>query len=466
MLLAVRLALNITTLSNSNDRLEPPPSQERIVIFVIYSYDPEGDHWTQVQSMHHKRLGVGIAVLNRLLYAIGGFDGRERLKSLECYHPENNEWTLIPPMSIGRSGAGNVPINCSLFYSILIDINHLFLLGAAALNQFIYVVGGFDGTRQLSSVERYDTERQIWDTVAPIRIARSALSLTVLDGKLYAMGGFDGLNFLAIVEVYDPETNRWEEGTPLTSGRSGHASAVIYQPSCVVDERSVVDKMDDSKSPGTFHDSDMGDSGGGGGGGGGNGHHEQSGTTTDGGSSSLLSSSSVRNCGNNCTNPPSPQPQNYASDRLAPPVAVDDDNGASGSNCNAAIAKSDKKRVRVHSNGSNEFIPKKIPIKIDDNDDEDDDDDDDGGDDENGANENKNHDDEFDDDEDNHDAHGAAERLISNDTKYNKNKDLFCGQKGQCSVAAIRNSLKKRFLRNIDAAQQNSKNYCKFRCKK
>lgn len=102
----------------------------------------------------------------------------------------------------------------------------------AALNQYIYVVGGFDGTRQLSSVERYDTENNVWTMMAPIKVARSALSLTVLDEKLYAMGGFDGHNFVSIVEVYDSKLNKWEEGTPLTSGRSGHASAVIYQPSC------------------------------------------------------------------------------------------------------------------------------------------------------------------------------------------------------------------------------------------
>lgn len=159
--------------------------------------------------MHSKRLGVGVAVVNRLLYAIGGFDGKERLASMECYHPENNAWTILPSMKTGRSGAG-----------------------VAALNQYIYVVGGFDGRVQLSSVERYDTEQQIWDSVATIQVARSALSLTVLDGRLYAMGGFDGQAFLSIVEVYDPMNDRWEMGTPLTSGRSGHASAVIYQPSC------------------------------------------------------------------------------------------------------------------------------------------------------------------------------------------------------------------------------------------
>ncbi|XP_053671665.1 kelch-like ECH-associated protein 1B [Anopheles nili] len=177
---------------------------------TVEYYDPETDRWTLVQPMHSKRLGVGVAVVNRLLYAIGGFDGKTRLATVECYHPENNAWTMVPAMQYGRSGAG-----------------------VAALHQHIYVVGGFDGTRQLASVERYDTEKQCWDMVAPVRIARSALSLTVLDGRLYAIGGYDGQDFLTIVEVYDPVRDVWDEGTPLTSGRSGHASAVIYTPSCI-----------------------------------------------------------------------------------------------------------------------------------------------------------------------------------------------------------------------------------------
>lgn len=71
----------------------------------------------------------------------------------------------------------------------------------------------------------------------PIKISRSALSLTVLDGKLYAMGGFDGQSFLSLVEVYDPIQDKWEEGTALTSGRSGHASGntnLFYLIKCFI----------------------------------------------------------------------------------------------------------------------------------------------------------------------------------------------------------------------------------------
>ena len=59
-----------------------------------------------VNPMGVKRIGVGAAVVNRLLYAVGGFDGVNRLNSVECYHPENDEWRMVAPMNTTRSGAG------------------------------------------------------------------------------------------------------------------------------------------------------------------------------------------------------------------------------------------------------------------------------------------------------------------------------------------------------------------------
>ncbi|XP_066145926.1 kelch-like ECH-associated protein 1B isoform X1 [Euwallacea fornicatus] len=171
---------------------------------TVECYDPEMDKWTLVKSMHYSRLAVGVAVVNRILYAIGGFDGTIRHCSAECYHPENDEWTMIPPMNTERSGAG-----------------------VCAMDKFIYVIGGYNGT-QLNTVERYDTDTQKWEFLTSMKVARSALSVTVLDGKIYAMGGYDGHQFLKDVEIYDPATDTWSEGTPLTSGRSGHASAVCY----------------------------------------------------------------------------------------------------------------------------------------------------------------------------------------------------------------------------------------------
>lgn len=77
-------------------------------MFIFFRYDPDDDQWTTIKPMKNKRLGVGLAVVNRILYAIGGYDGEKRLNSCESYHPENDEWNYIKPMNTVRSGAGIV----------------------------------------------------------------------------------------------------------------------------------------------------------------------------------------------------------------------------------------------------------------------------------------------------------------------------------------------------------------------
>lgn len=42
---------------------------------TVDSYDPAKDQWTSVANMQDRRSTLGAAVLNGLLYAVGGFDG-------------------------------------------------------------------------------------------------------------------------------------------------------------------------------------------------------------------------------------------------------------------------------------------------------------------------------------------------------------------------------------------------------
>uniref|UniRef100_H2ZP33 BTB domain-containing protein n=1 Tax=Ciona savignyi TaxID=51511 RepID=H2ZP33_CIOSA len=170
----------------------------------VERYDPELDTWTMVCGMRTKRIGVGCAVINRMLYAVGGFDGQNRLASVERYHPENDEWCNTQPMHTARSGAG------TLF----------------ALGNTIYAVGGYDGHEQLNSVERFNVADGTWQQVARMKHRRSALAVTVHNGKIFALGGYDGHDFLSSVEYYDPNKNDWKEVTNMSSGRSGCGSAV------------------------------------------------------------------------------------------------------------------------------------------------------------------------------------------------------------------------------------------------
>lgn len=49
---------------------------------------------------------VGLAVVNGLLYAVGGFDGTAYLKTIEVYDSEQNQWKLCGCMNYRRLGGG------------------------------------------------------------------------------------------------------------------------------------------------------------------------------------------------------------------------------------------------------------------------------------------------------------------------------------------------------------------------
>ncbi|KAG8573996.1 hypothetical protein GDO81_008993 [Engystomops pustulosus] len=109
-----------------------------------YRYDPEKDEWQIVAPMKTRRIGVGVAVLNRLLYAVGGFDGTNRLNSAECYYPETDEWKSIASMNVVRSGAG-----------------------------------GYDGNTFLDSVECYDPAQDTWTEVTHMMSGRSGVGVAI-----------------------------------------------------------------------------------------------------------------------------------------------------------------------------------------------------------------------------------------------------------------------------------------------
>lgn len=58
--------------------------------------------------MLYKREGVGVGVLNGILYAVGGYDGTNIHNSAEAYDPSTNSWRQIASMAWRRKNAGNI----------------------------------------------------------------------------------------------------------------------------------------------------------------------------------------------------------------------------------------------------------------------------------------------------------------------------------------------------------------------
>ena len=172
-------------------------------------YDIRTNIWEEISPMKTPRRNVGVAVIENLLYAVGGSnrdDGtRSNLNSMERYHPDSDVWEDMAPMHRCR-GAASV----------------------TALGGCLYAVGGYDSGQWLCEVERFDPSSAQWTVVAPMHFCRTGVAVTALNGEVYAIGGYNGTKTVDVVEKYNPEEGAWKQVSSLRHGRSVPGIAVSY----------------------------------------------------------------------------------------------------------------------------------------------------------------------------------------------------------------------------------------------
>ena len=151
-----------------------------------------------------------MAVVNDIIYAIGGTNGSIPLNVNEAFDPSDNSWTTEAPMPTARS-------DCAV----------------AVVNNEIYVIGGQIAEGFVGNNEVYNPQTNTWATVASMPTPRADLSACVVDGKIYLIGGKEYSNISPnyaetdINEVYDPSTNSWSTQAPMPSAVYGYAAAVV-----------------------------------------------------------------------------------------------------------------------------------------------------------------------------------------------------------------------------------------------
>merc|ERR550514_108359 len=98
----------------------------------------------------------------------------------------------------------------------------------------LYAFGGVnrDGLT-CSSVERYDSSMNQWETIAPMTVPRRSYAVAVLDGKIYVAGGENDFETFSSVERFDPVANAWEEVGGMRLARSC-CSAALFNGSLYV----------------------------------------------------------------------------------------------------------------------------------------------------------------------------------------------------------------------------------------
>lgn len=175
-----------------------------------------GSFWEIRAPMPTQRGGMGVGVINGLLYAVGGLTvGYDHgytqtfRANVDVYDPAENSWSSRTPMPTPRA-----------------------YLGVGVVNNVLYAVGGYDGTNYTGLLQAYDPVTNTWTTKAPMPTPRSSLAVAVVNGILYAMGGIQGGIAVATVQAYDPTTNTWSARAPMQTAHqtpvAGVVGGVIY----------------------------------------------------------------------------------------------------------------------------------------------------------------------------------------------------------------------------------------------
>ena len=115
---------------------------------------------------------------NEVMFVVGGWCSGDAIAMVEYYNTHSCEWKVVATMSKRRCG-----------------------VGVAVLDNFLYAIGGHDGSSYLNSVECYDPKTNQWSSnVAPTPSCRTSIGVGVLNGLIYAIGGQDAVSCLNIVE--------------------------------------------------------------------------------------------------------------------------------------------------------------------------------------------------------------------------------------------------------------------------
>lgn len=191
----------------------------KLLIYTPNPTDPTRGFWRELDNALPYREGiVGAALLaiEEKLYLIGGWDGiamRPEIWSLSV--PESADatlpdWSLPTEMEVPRA-----------------------FLGAATLNGDLYVIGGFDGSRELNLSDIYYIDEKRWESLPPLLKPRGGLQLVSDERGIYALGG-GWTQPVNDHERFDPNTRLWSNFKSPLQDRWRHMGAIIHNESIYV----------------------------------------------------------------------------------------------------------------------------------------------------------------------------------------------------------------------------------------
>lgn len=152
-------------------------------------YDPSTDTWMQGQSMRSKRFGVGGAVVEGSIFAVGGFDQKMYLDTVERFDPREGTWKPVQSMSVRRGS-----------------------LLTSSLDGRIYALGGYNGSKIIPDAEVYEHRAGRWRIISPMQNQRAYGGAVGTNNSVFVIGGLEGP--FDKLEKYSVQTDTWSTLEP------------------------------------------------------------------------------------------------------------------------------------------------------------------------------------------------------------------------------------------------------------
>ncbi|GCC25482.1 actin-binding protein IPP [Chiloscyllium punctatum] len=163
-------------------------------------YDPVTKQWAAVASMNSPRCGLAVCACHAAIYALGGWVGADIGNTMERFDPSDNKWEVIGNMLVPR-----------------------YFFGCCEMQGLIYVVGGLsDSGSELCSAEMFNPLTRRWTPLDDMKTKRAYVGVAALNDCVYAVGGWNETqNALRTVEKYSLQEEKWFEVSPMKMARAG-----------------------------------------------------------------------------------------------------------------------------------------------------------------------------------------------------------------------------------------------------
>ncbi|XP_059419422.1 kelch-like protein 6 [Carassius carassius] len=214
----------------------------------VWKYNASLNKWIQIEYLNTGRWRHKMAVAGGKVYVLGGFDGTQRLSSVEAYDPFHNCWTEAGPLMISVSSFSAASYDKYIFVigggpngklatnnmQCFDSLSNKWSLkcpmpteakctNAVTFKDVIFVVGG-----AMKALYSYSPLEDSWTLIIQLGCERASCGIAACNNKLFITGGRDDKNeVIATVLCWNPETKKLTEECVLPRGVSHHGSVTL-----------------------------------------------------------------------------------------------------------------------------------------------------------------------------------------------------------------------------------------------